>query len=105
VDFAARLAALPGVDHLARIELHGPRGRVEVIENRPGSAGSLRVYAYLASRHGDIDADAAAEGLELYAEHARDARRHPGKHPNVDRLLKLLREGGVWRVRLISREE
>jgi hypothetical protein len=27
--------------------------------------------------------------LQLYAEHTADARLHPGKHPNIDRLLAI----------------
>lgn len=87
--FADNLAELPAVDNLARIELLDGERVVASIENRPGSAGSVRVYAWLAQRFGSIDRDAAAEGLRLYAEHAEDARRNPGKHPNIDRLLEL----------------
>jgi hypothetical protein len=83
------------------LELQGPRGQTEVIENRPGSAGSVRVYAFLAAKHGGIDAAAAAEGLELYAEHAVDARQHPGRHPNIDRLFTVAQGGGAWRVAVI----
>lgn len=101
LDFAQRLAALPAVEDLAGLELSGPRGEVESIENRPGSAGSVRVYAYLAGRHGCIDAAAAAEGVEIYAEHTADARQNPGKHPNIDRLFAVLAGGGVWQVRPI----
>ncbi len=89
MGFAEHLAGLPTVDHLARVELLDGECVVAVIENRPGSAGSVRVYAWLAQRFGDIDAAAAAEGLRLYAEHSEDARQHPGKHPNIDRLLEL----------------
>ena len=99
--FAERLAALATADHLARVELTGPQGQVEVIENKPGSAGSVRVYAYLAGRHGAIDAAAATEGVDIYAEHSADARLHPGKHPNIDRLFAVLQGGGTWQVRII----
>jgi energy-coupling factor transporter ATP-binding protein EcfA2 len=43
------------------------------LENKPGKAGSLAVYHALAARHGRIDAAAAQEGLELFAEHTADA--------------------------------
>jgi len=101
MNFAERLAGLPGVDPLARLELTGPQGQSEVIENRPGSAGSVRVYAYLAGKYGCLDAAAAREGVEIYAEHSEDARRHPGKHPNIDRLLAILDGGGPWQVRAV----
>jgi hypothetical protein len=38
-------------------------------------------------------------GLKLYAEHAEDARQHPGKHPNVDRLAALIEEKKTLRVK------
>ncbi len=88
--FAENLAALPATDQLSRVELIGANGAIETIENKPGSAGSVRVYAYLAGKHGAIDAAAAAEGLALYAEHTADARANSGKHPNIDRLLRVV---------------
>lgn len=87
MGFQENLSALPAADALVRIELSGPGGDIERIENRPGSQGSLRIYQHLALKHGDINPVAAAEGLALYAEHTEDARAHPGKHPNIDRLL------------------
>jgi hypothetical protein len=62
---------------------------VATIANAPGTAGSFRVYAYLANKYGAINPAAAAEGLAIYAEHTEDARVHPGKHPNIDRLLAI----------------
>jgi hypothetical protein len=100
MHFADNLAALPAIDHLAGLELIAPDGHSERIDNRPGSAGSVRVYAYLAGKYGGIDATAAAEGLRLYAEHGDDARAHPGKHINIDRLLSLTGDQ-VWRVKLL----
>lgn len=97
MSFAANLAMLPITEHLAGIVLTGPDGRSARIENLPGSQGSVRLYAWLLGKHGELDAAAATEGLELYAEHAADARTHPGKHPNIDRLLAILAEGRAWR--------
>lgn len=98
--FADNLAALPAADHVARIKLTAPDGGVERIENKPGSAGSVQVYAYLAGKYGEIDKAAAEEGLALYAEHTEDARLNPGKHPNIDRLLRVLDEGVRYSVRV-----
>lgn len=99
--FADNLAALPLADHLDAVELWAGDTCVARIENRPGSAGSVRVYAWLGQRHGCISAEAAAEGLRLYAEHTEDARAHPGKHPNIDRLLELGNQ--TLEVRLVHR--
>ena len=93
MSFADNLAALPSVDNLARLDLVGGDGVVASIENRPGSAGSVRLYAWLVQRYGRIDRDAALEGLRLYAEHSEDARQHPGKHPNIDRLFAIAAGG------------
>jgi len=101
--FADTLRELPPVTHLAALELLDAAGAVVArIENKPGQAGSLAVYAALAARHGGaITPAAAAEGLQLYAEHTADARQHPGKHPNIDRLLAWAEGAASHAVRLL----
>ncbi|TNF60354.1 MAG: DUF2322 family protein [Burkholderiales bacterium] len=89
MNFAERLRQLPSVAHLAALELTDASGQVvATIENRPGQTGSLAVYHALAAQHGGrITPEAAALGLDWYAEHTADALNHPGTHPNIDRLL------------------
>jgi hypothetical protein len=100
--FAENLKHLPKVSHLLAIELIDAEGGVAAtIENKPGQAGSLAVYNHLGQIYGAITAEAAKKGLEIYAEHAADAQAHPGKHPNIDRLVKLVAEGGKYRVKHI----
>ena len=100
--FADNLQRLPLLDDVAALELcDASGGVVAVIENKPGSAGSLRVYGYLADKWGGIGADAAREGLELYAEHTADARANPGKHPNIDRLFQIIEQGTRYQVRAV----
>ncbi len=99
-DFAANLKKLPGISHLAALNLLDAEGNViDMIENKAGSQGSLAVYTHLAQTYGAITPEAARKGLELYAEHTEDARTHPGKHANIDRLLALVAEGRTLRVK------
>jgi hypothetical protein len=74
---------------------------IHTIENKPGQTGSLAVYNYLGKTFGAITPAAAARGLELYGEHTTDARAHPGKHPNVDRLIDVGVSGKPLRVAMI----
>jgi len=102
MGFAENLKSLPRVSHLLAIELVDKEGNVATtIENKPGQAGSLAVYNHLGQIYGAINADAAKKGLEIFAEHTVDAQVHPGKHPNIDRLLALVAEGGQFRVKHI----
>lgn len=99
--FADNLRNLPAVDHLAALHLLDEAGQVvATIPNQPGKAGSLKLYAALAARHGAIDVAAAEEGLRLFAEHTEDARQHPGSHPNIDRLFEVIASGKPLGVRL-----
>ena len=99
-EFAANLKKLPGISHLASINLLDADGTVQAtIENKAGSQGSLAVYNHLAQTYGAITPDAARKGVELFAEHAVDAREHPGKHPNIDRLLALIEENKTLRTK------
>lgn len=97
--FADNLKQLPSVAHLAALDLLDAGGQVvATIENKPGQAGSLAVYAALATRHGALNPAAAEEGLVLYAEHTADAQAYPGKHPNIDRLIQLKASGQTLHV-------
>lgn len=101
--FADNLKQLPAVTQLAALQLLDAAGNVlATIENKPGKAGSLAVYAALALRHGRINVAAAQEGLAIFAEHTTDARAHPGSHPNIDRLLEVVASGEGFSVRLID---
>jgi len=100
VAFADNLKQLPGVAHLAALRLiDGDGNEVATIENKPGQAGSLSIYNHLGQTFGAITPEAAVKGLELYAEHTADARAHPGKHPNIDRLIDVQSTGTTLRVK------
>lgn len=103
MNFAERLRQLPSVAHLAGLQLLGADGAVTAtIENKPGQGGSLAVYHALAALYGgSIPPAGAALGLEWYAEHTADAQAHPGKHPNIDRLLGWAQGTVTHAVRLI----
>lgn len=92
MQFNEILATLPNINHLAAIELFDGENLVARIDNKPGSAGSVRVYHALNLEFGTINASAAVKGLEIYAEHSQDAVTFPGKHPNIDRLLSLVQQ-------------
>ncbi len=102
--FADNLQQLPTIDHLAALQLIDAQGNIAAtIPNEPGKAGSVRLYAALAAKHGRINVAAAQEGLELFAEHTEAARQHPGSHPNIDRLLQVIASGQTYDVQLIAR--
>jgi hypothetical protein len=101
--FADNLQQLPSIAHLAEIQLIDDQGTVAAsIPNQPGKAGSVRVYAALAAKHGAINVAAAQEGLALFAEHTESARAHPGSHPNIDRLFEVIATGHGYTVALIA---
>ena len=91
--FSDVLLTLDDASHVQRIELFNSDASLAgVIESKPGSQGSLKVYYHLFRMYGEISLDAAVEGLSLFAEHTEDAENCPGKHPNVDRLLNILED-------------
>lgn len=101
--FSDVLLTLDDASHVARIELYKKDGSpAGVIENKPGSQGSVKVYNHLARMYGEISLDAAVEGLSLYCEHSEDAENCPGKHPNIDRLLNILEDEEPLTVKIIE---
>ena len=89
MSFADTLKTLPEFSGAKPVLTDATGAEVAVIANAPGTAGSFRVYAYLAEKYRGITPAAATEGLAIYAEHTDDARLNPGKHPNIDRLFAI----------------
>ena len=104
MNFAARLKQLPAATHIAALHLLDADGKaIATIENKPGQAGSVAVYAALAALYGgSITPAAASLGLEWYAEHTADALAFPGKHPNIDRLLAWAQGTETYRAQTIA---
>jgi len=101
--FSENLSLLPVMEDVAAIELADLSGTLAAkIENKPGQAGSLRVYSWLADQFGAITPEAATLGLKMYAEHTQDAIANPGKHPNIDRLLGIKSPEQTLRVQFLK---
>jgi hypothetical protein len=97
--FTDYLSTLELTNHIEKIHLCNPMGEIAgIIENKPGSQGSVRVYHHLFKKWGLINKEAAKEGLKIYAEHTLDAEENPGKHPNIDRLFTILETGETLNV-------
>lgn len=94
MNFKDYLAQMPDIAHLSGLNVCDVNG--EVIHHIPameGKLGSLKLYHALAVQFdGVLNANAAAQGITWFAEHADDARENVGKHPNVDLLLKVQNE-------------
>jgi hypothetical protein len=104
MNFSERLQQLPSVAHLAALHVSSDDGQVlTTLEPKPGQAGSLVIFHALGVLYGGRITPAAARlGLEWYAEHHADALAHPGKHPNIDRLLACAGSGSVLLVRAVA---
>ena len=99
--FSENLAQLPSSEHIQKIELLDAQAQlVGVIENIPGSKGSVQVYHHLHQQYGSISVAAAEDGLKIYAEHTEDAEANPGKHPNIDRLFAIIKHNSPLSLRI-----
>ena len=96
------LETLNSADHIKEIQLYHEDTLHGVIKSKPGSMGSLKVYFYLFETYGEINSDAAMEGIDLYAEHTDDAQDNPGKHPNIDRLLDVIDSYITLQIKIIE---
>ena len=101
MKFADTLKTLPEFSGETLVLSDSAGAEIAMIANAPGTAGSFRVYAYLVQEYGVINAEAAAEGLAIFAEHTEDASRHPGRHPNIDRLIAILATGIPLNARIV----
>src|SRR5690606_6591566 len=101
--FSDILPTLENADHILRIEFfHQDGSSAGILENKPGSQGSVKVYHHLWKKWGSITPQAAEYGLELYGEHTEDAENYPDKHPNIDRLFTVIQDNNPLSVKMIE---
>lgn len=101
-SFADNLKTFPSITHLAGLDLFDAHGTQQAsLRNQQGQAGSLALYLHLYQQFGAITPEAAALGLDLFAEHTAHAKANPNAHPNIDRLLTLVATGKTLQVKLI----
>ena len=53
--------------------------------------------------HGGITPNAARDAVGLFAEHVQDARDHPGRYPNIDRLFRVIEEDLYFSVKTVPK--
>jgi len=101
-NFNATLATFENVDHIKEIKLFNVHGVDSGhILNKPGAQGSIKLYNRLFHVFGELNTNAAIKGLDLYCEHVEDAKNNPGKHPNIDRLLDIIKTKETLRMEII----
>ena len=97
------LETLEDASHVKRIDLFDQDNNLKgSILSKPGTSGSVRVYHHLWKTFGIIDVNAAIEGIELFSEHVETAENHPGRHPNIDRLLQVIEDESILTVKIIK---
>ncbi|UXS03228.1 DUF2322 family protein [Agrobacterium tumefaciens] len=103
-SFKENLQGLPSIEGVARIDLTDGAGViVATIENQPGKQGSLAVYQYLQQCFGVLNVEAATHAVDVFAEHGDDAKKRPGAHPNIDRLLEIIDGAAPLNIRVVAR--
>jgi|TARA_B110000003_G_scaffold196290_1_gene194979 hypothetical protein len=101
-NFISALEGLQNIDNIKEIELFDANGyKSGHIINKTGTQGSIKIYNHLFLVYGELNKDAALEGLNLYCEHVADAKNNPGKHPNIDRLLNIIKTKEVIKMKII----
>jgi len=101
-NFKAVLQSLEDTSSIRCIELFdADKRKVAEISNQEGSKGSVKIYHHLMKKFPVLDQAAAAYGLELFSEYVIEARNHPGKHQNIDRLIEIEHNNKVLYIRAI----
>ncbi|OOF71395.1 DUF2322 family protein [Rodentibacter caecimuris] len=99
MNFNQILTTLPSIEHLHGLNICEEQQIIHFIPAITGKLGSLKIYYALSIEfNGKLDRTSSQKGLKLFAEHVTDAKLHPGKHPNIDLLLKVVEENLVYQL-------
>ncbi len=97
MSFKENLDKMPDIAHLSGLDIIDSEGRVaHYIPAAEGKLGSLKLYHALAQEFGNTL-------NRWFAEIVDDAKAHPGKHPNIDLLLKVQDEDLVYTLKPLAK--
>ncbi|OOF58464.1 DUF2322 family protein [Rodentibacter genomosp. 2] len=103
MNFKDILDTLPSAEHLTGLNVKQNNVIIHNIPAVAGKLGSLRLYNALAEKfNGKLDRTSAQQGIEWFAEHVEDAKRNPGKHPNIDLLFKVIDEDLILELEVLK---
>ena len=105
MSFKENLDKMPDIAHLSGLDIIDSAGNVaHHIPAAEGKLGSLKLYHALAQEFGNmLNRYAAEQGLAWFAEIVDDAKAYPGKHPNIDLLLKVQDEDLVYTLKPLAK--
>ncbi|QLB13754.1 hypothetical protein EV697_11012 [Bisgaardia hudsonensis] len=99
MEFKDKLIELPTIEHLQGINIQLGDQLIHHIPAVQGKLGSLKVYNALAQEFdGILDMKTAKKGLMLFCEHTEDAKLNPGKHPNIDFLIEVIKQDRTYKI-------
>ena len=101
-NFKDILETLEDASHIKEIILSNKNETVGIIEKKPGSLGSIRIYNHLWLTYGELNIGAALKGIELYSEYSDEAESCPGQHPNIDRLFDVIENKETLKIKVIK---
>ena len=101
-NFKDTLETLEDASHIKEIVLSNKDEIISSIEKKPGTLGSIKIYHHLWLIYGELNTEAALEGIDLYCEYSEEAQEHPGKHPNIDRLFDVIECEEILKIKIIK---
>jgi len=88
--FSKNLLSIPKNKKTVLLRIYNERDElISIMPNVPGTQGSVQIFQHIADQKGNINFEAAKQGLNLFGENLADAKKNPGKHKNLEILLRL----------------
>lgn len=92
MSFKKNIESLKHDSALKKILLYKNSTKIGEIRNVEGEKNSLKIYSHILEfENGTIDVNGAEKALNLFSEYVEESKKTPGKHPNIDRLIEIIK--------------
>ena len=88
-NFSENLVSIPKCKFTVLVRVYNEKkDLLSIIPNIHGKQGSVQIFEHISDAKGYINFEAAKWGISLYGENLEDAKKNPGKHKNLELLIK-----------------